>query len=123
VTRLRFGLAVLAVALAACAGIPRTPPQEIPDGNPQAGARWIQQFGCGTCHSIPRIEGADAYVGPPLIHFKRRTFIAGQLPNTPDNVIRWLLDPEGVEPGTAMPDVGLTPEQARDIAAFLYTLD
>lgn len=48
--------------------------------------------------------------------------IAGELPNTPDNLVRWIKDPKLVEPGTAMPDLGLSDEQARDVAAYLYTL-
>ena len=48
--------------------------------------------------------------------------IAGELPNSPPNLVRWLLNPPSVEPGTAMPDLGLTDQQAHDIAAYLYTL-
>jgi cytochrome c1 len=61
-------------------------------------------------------------VGPPLILFGERTMIAGELPNTPDNLVRWLQNPSMVESGTAMPDLGLTTDQAYDIAAYLYTL-
>jgi cytochrome c len=61
-------------------------------------------------------------VGPPLTMFARRAYIAGRLPNVPDNLIRWLQDPQGVEPGTAMPNLGVGPPVARDMAAYLYTL-
>jgi hypothetical protein len=61
-------------------------------------------------------------VGPPLTSFANRSYIAGQLVNSPDNLIRWIMDPQGVEPGTAMPDLGVIPEVARDMAAYLYTL-
>jgi cytochrome c1 len=61
-------------------------------------------------------------VGPPLILFGERTMIAGELPNTPDNLVRWLENPQMIENGTAMPDLGLTVDQAYDIAAYLYTL-
>jgi cytochrome c1 len=71
---------------------------------------------------IPGIKGADGLVGPPLILFARRTYVAGELPNTPDNLIRWIRDPPAVEPRTAMPALGLTEQQARDVAAYLYTL-
>jgi cytochrome c1 len=61
-------------------------------------------------------------VGPPLTQFGLRAYIAGQLPNQPDNLLRWLQDPQGVEPGTAMPNLGVGPAAARDMAAYLYTL-
>jgi cytochrome c1 len=61
-------------------------------------------------------------VGPPLTSWSRRTFIAGQIPNTPDNLVRWLRNPRAIEPGTAMPGLGLDDRQARDVAAYLYTL-
>jgi cytochrome c len=61
-------------------------------------------------------------VGPPLTMFAQRAYIAGQLPNEPDNLIRWIQDPQTVEPGTAMPDLGVDTSTARDMAAYLYTL-
>jgi cytochrome c1 len=51
-----------------------------------------------------------------------RVYIAGVLPNTPENMIRWILNPQTVDPLTAMPNVGLTAAAARDIASYLYTL-
>ena len=77
---------------------------------------------CGSCHTIPGVNGARGLVGPPLMFFSRRTFIAGQLPNNADNLIRWIRNPQSVEPDTAMPDLGLTEQQARDVAAYLYQL-
>lgn len=71
---------------------------------------------------IPGISGADGLVGPPVLLFGRRAVIAGQLPNTPENLVRWILDPPSIEPGTAMPDLGLTEAEARDVTAYLYTL-
>ena len=91
-------------------------------GDARRGAAVIGQFGCGACHTIPGIRAADGLVGPPLYFFSRRTFIAGQLPNTPSNLARWVKDPPAVEPGTAMPNLGLSDQQARDVAAYLYTL-
>ncbi len=91
-------------------------------GNPHAGKEVIRQFNCGACHVIPGIHDANGQVGPPLTSFGRRTFIAGELPNTPDNLIHWIRVPTDVEPRTAMPDLGLTQQQARDAAAYLYTL-
>lgn len=96
--------------------------QIVPGGSPERGAQVIERFDCGSCHVIPGISGAGGLVGPPLLWFSRRTFIAGELPNTPANLIRWVRNPPSVEPGTAMPVLGLDEQQARDVAAYLYTL-
>lgn len=87
------------------------------------GAALIDAFGCGTCHSIPGIGEADGLVGPPLDRMGRRIFIAGQLRNSPANMVTWLRNPQEIEPGTAMPDLGLDERQARAIAAYLHSLD
>jgi cytochrome c2 len=92
-------------------------------GNAEAGRAVIESIGCGTCHTIPGVAGADGLVGPPLNHMRHRVFIAGMLRNTPANMVTWITDPQSVVPGNAMPDMGLTPEQAQDIAAYLYTLE
>ena len=92
-------------------------------GDPEAGAALIQLAGCGTCHRIPGIDEAGGLVGPPLDGIGDRIFIAGVLRNTPDNMMTWLKNPQEVVPGNAMPDMGLTDDQARNIAAYLYTLD
>ena len=86
------------------------------------GANAIQRHGCGTCHRIPGIPGADANVGPPLDRVGGRTYLGGVILNTPDNMKRWLLDPPAVDPKTAMPNVGLTQDEAADVAGYLYTL-
>jgi len=91
-------------------------------GDPQHGKNLIEHYNCGSCHAIPGIPGARGLIGPPLILMARRTYIAGELPNSPDNLQKWLLDPKAVEPGTAMPKLGLSEQQARDVAAYLYTL-
>jgi cytochrome c1 len=91
-------------------------------GNPHEGKKLIVSYGCGACHTIPGIYQARGVVGPPLYFFGRRTMIAGELPNTPQNLVRWLKNPPAVEPATAMPDVGLNQDQAQDIAAYLDTL-
>ncbi|HCO02309.1 MAG TPA: cytochrome C [Actinobacteria bacterium] len=112
-----------ALLLAACVHTPsRIPPPEVPGGDPARGVTFIQQYGCGSCHVIPGVNGANGLVGPPLNLFARRGYIAGELPNSGDNLIRWIQHPKDVEPNTAMPDLGVTPTQARDIAAYLFTL-
>lgn len=91
-------------------------------GSPAQGRRLIVTYGCGSCHTIPGIYTARGVVGPPLYFFGRRTMIAGELPNSPENLVRWLRDPRAVEPATAMPALGLSEQQAQDIAAYLDTL-
>ncbi|MEV0733886.1 MULTISPECIES: c-type cytochrome [Polymorphospora] len=118
-------LAVLPI-VAAVPGCGRTtpPPVSRPDsGHPERGAELIARYGCGSCHTIPGIDGADGLVGPPLTRFGARSYIAGELPNSAENLKRWITDPQSVEPGTAMPNLGVDPIDAEDIAAYLHTLD
>lgn len=91
-------------------------------GNPARGRDLTTSYGCGSCHTIPGIRGATATVGPPLTGIASRSFIGGVLANEPDNMVRWLRDPPAVDSNTAMPNVGLNELQARDVAAYLYTL-
>lgn len=91
-------------------------------GNAERGQKLIPTYGCGTCHAIPGIEDANGQVGPPLAGIGQRSFIGGVLANTPDNMIRWLRDPPAVDSLTAMPNMGISEHDARDIAAYLYTL-
>lgn len=122
------GAAMLLLGVAACIAAGCTggqmpgPFQVAMNGNPHDGRQLIESYGCGSCHTIPGIYTARGVVGPPLFFFGRRTMIAGELPNTPDNLVRWLVNPKAVEPGTAMPNLGLSQQQAQDIAAYLYTL-
>lgn len=82
----------------------------------------LRAHGCGACHTIPGVEGAVAWVGPPLMEWARRGYVAGRLPNAPENLVAWLRDPQAISPGSAMPNLGLTEEEARDAAAYLFTL-
>ena len=91
-------------------------------GDPESGRVKIRNYGCQSCHTIPGVTGVETWVGPPLMHWSRRVYIAGELPNTPENLSRWLQHPPQVEPKTAMPDMGVTEQDSRDIAAYLYTL-
>ena len=90
--------------------------------DPDSGRGAIVRYGCGSCHLIPGVSGADGMVGPPLIAWSRRTVIAGEVPNTPEQLVHWIVMPQSIEPGTAMPNLGVTDEEARNIAAYLYTL-
>ena len=91
-------------------------------GDPRRGVAAIHYYGCGGCHTIPGVSNATGMVGPSLNEIADRTFLAGQLPNQPDNMIKWIADPQQASPGSAMPDVNVSAKDARDIAAYLYTL-
>lgn len=90
--------------------------------NPDHGRELLGSYGCGSCHTIPGVTAARGKVGPPLVGLDDRAYIAGELTNDGDNLARWIHDPQGVEPGVAMPDLGVGMDSARDIAAYLYTL-
>jgi len=122
-TRLvQWTLATVAATVVAGCSTP-TPPAEVPEGDPARGARLIAELGCGSCHSVPGVRDAHGLVGPPLDHFGRRAYIAGELTNNGANLQRWIRDPQSVEPGTAMPNLGVSEIDARDIAAYLLTLE
>ena len=91
-------------------------------GDAARGKALIRQYGCGSCHTIPGIPGAEAVVGPNLQGIATRAYIAGVMPNVPANMMQWLMDPPGVDSKTAMPNLHVTATDARDIAAYLYTL-
>ena len=91
-------------------------------GDPSRGQGLMRRYGCAGCHEIPGLRGADGRVGPSLDHVAGRIIIAGHLPNTAANLLRWIEDPPAQVPGTAMPRTGATGQEARDIAAYLYTL-
>ena len=90
--------------------------------DPHRGRAAISAYGCGTCHTVPGVRGANALVGPPLTSMGSRGYIAGVMKNTPGNMIRWIQDPPAVDPMTAMPKLNVSESDARDIASYLYTL-
>jgi mono/diheme cytochrome c family protein len=91
-------------------------------GNAVRGQRALAQYACNSCHTIPGVTGAAVHVGPPLAGLARRARIAGTLANTPDNLVLWLRETQRVKPMTAMPQLGVGEQDARDIAAYLGTL-
>jgi putative membrane protein len=115
-------LAVCFVSLVSCDRASGDESHMLPDASPDRGRTAISRYGCGSCHTIPGITGAHGMVGPPLGQIASRVYIAGVLPNEPDNMIRWIENPLAVDSKTAMPNMGVTPRDARDIAAYLYTL-
>ena len=91
-------------------------------GDPARGPRLALQYGCAGCHSIPGVRGPGGRVGPPLDDVGARVYLGGRLANTPDNLIRWIVNPREADPKTAMPVTGISKREARDVAAYLLTL-
>ena len=115
--------AAIVVLLAACQSQEKTAPARVTEGgDPQRGVAAIQKHGCGGCHMIPGIPHATGMMGPSLAGVADRMVVGGKAPNQPDNLILWITDPQKIAPGTAMPDLNVSDTDARDIAAYLYTL-
>jgi cytochrome c1 len=111
---------VAAILLTAC--LQGRPSRLVAGGDPEKGKAEIVAYGCGACHTIPGIREAHGLAGPSLAQFARRSYIAGQVPNRARDLVRWIASPQSIEAGTAMPDLGVNAAEARDIAAYLYTL-
>ena len=115
---------VLVVALVAgCSAAPLTRSQQVGSGEPAIGKRLLSEYGCVGCHTVPGIRAEPAYVGPPLDHWGKRSYIAGSLTNNEQNLVRWITGPQDFEPGTAMPDLGVGDQDAANIAAYLLSLE
>jgi cytochrome c2 len=101
-----------------------TPPAHlrIAGADAERGHALIASYGCGLCHAIDGVRGADGTVGPPLDDFAQRSLVAGIVPNTPAQLVAWLVDPPAIAPETGMPNMGISGPEARDMAAYLYTL-
>ena len=115
---------ILALSCVLLGGCDRDEPGPIAnfDGDARRGAALIEQYGCGGCHSIPKLTQANGNVGPPLQHVGSRAYIAGVLNNSPENMALWIQNPQKVLPGNAMPAMGISQKDSRDITAFLYRL-
>jgi cytochrome c2 len=94
--------------------------QKVPGGDVDRGKQAIINYGCGSCHTIAGVPGARGLVGPPLTGMGERAYVAGMLENTPANLVYWIMHPQEVVPGNAMPSLGVTQQDAEDIAAYLY---
>jgi cytochrome c2 len=110
---------LLLALLSACA---KRPPESDPltGGNPRAGQQLIARYGCAACHEIKGIAHADSKVGPSLKDTRERGYIAGVVPNSATNLIKWIQHPRDIDPKSAMPDLGVSEAEARDMAAYLY---
>jgi cytochrome c2 len=94
----------------------------ITGGNPMDGREAMKQYGCRTCHTVRGVEGATAKVGPELNGLRDRMTIAGKIPNSPENLMQWIRFPHSIDPHTAMPNMSVTEQDAKNIAAYLYSL-
>ncbi|HEV7275251.1 MAG TPA: c-type cytochrome [Devosiaceae bacterium] len=114
-------VALLLATLSAC-GSAIPPDRRVVEGDPLRGRQLIAGVGCGVCHQIPGVDGANGIVGPSLEGVGRRNLLAGVLPNQPDVLTQWVRDAPSLRPETGMPEMPLSEEEAEDVAAYLYTL-
>ena len=114
------GAALLAFALCACSGGARHTP--VAGGDAERGRAQLERYGCGSCHLVPGVASARGQVGPPLDSIAGRAYVGGILPNTADNMVAWIREPQKFAPRTAMPNLGVSEAEGRDMAAYLYTL-
>lgn len=117
------GVALLALACAAMLGGcgKAKAPHAQAGADPERGRLALSQYGCQACHVIPGVTGPRVFVGPPLEGMGKRKFIAGSLPNTHDNLVRWIRNPQDVDPLTAMPALDVSARDASDMAAYLLS--
>jgi cytochrome c2 len=125
---LGLSVALVAMALAAAAGAAWVSMQQtvriartISGGDPDQAPELIRRYGCGGCHTIPGIRGADGQVGPPLSDLIHRVYIGGVAINSPDRLAQWIVSPQQFSPHSAMPATGISAAEARDVAAYLYS--
>lgn len=115
---------LIIAALATLAGCQGDEPEtvQVEGGDPERGTELVQSYDCTACHFIPDTEGPHGTEAPGLQLWQNRAFVAGAAPNEPEYVISFLMDPDSIQPGSAMPQLGISEEEARHIAAYLYTL-
>lgn len=110
--------ALLLAAALACAPAARAGEDTV-----ERGRNLLVQYRCGSCHTIPGVPGSRGQVAQPLTAWRHRVYIAGRLPNQPDLLVRWIMAPQSLVPGTWMPSMGVSAEDARDMASYLYSLE
>ncbi len=91
-------------------------------GDPDLGRDLTKRYGCAGCHTIPGVPGAQGRVGPTLEGFAARVYIGGVAVNSPDTLIQWIENPKSIAPKTAMPVTGISRDEARHVASYLYSL-
>ncbi len=119
---MKFACLPVLLLVAACKPLPDER-YEMPGTDPVAGLEIMKKVGCASCHSIPGIAWPKGGVGPGLDGFADQALIAGRVQNRPEILAAFVRNAPAVVPGTSMPAMPLTPEESRDVAAYLYTLE
>jgi len=130
VQRVEAGRAVVALALLVAAGISGVAcgpnrveaARALTGGEPERGRELARRYSCGSCHVIPGVSEDTRKLGPTLEGVARREKLGGQVANTPENMKLWIKDPHAMKRGSAMPKLGVSSDDARDLAAFMYVL-
>lgn len=126
-TRMRWLVSTLALVLiiSGCGLLTSSQDARVEEtgGNIARGEDLMRTHGCVACHSVPGMGSVNSGYGPDLDGFADRRLIGGTAENEPETLIEFLMAPQSVVPGTGMPTLGLTEDEARDIASWLYTLD
>jgi cytochrome c len=91
-------------------------------GDPDRAAELMIQYGCAGCHTITGIRSPGGLAAQSLSDIGKRQYIGGVAPNTPQNLVRWIVNPKHFSARTAMPVTGVNESQARHIAAYLLAL-
>lgn len=117
----RLLCACILALLSGCGRDQRSSPV-VAGGDAARGRLLLAQYQCGSCHQIPGVDAARGVTGPLLDAYGRRSYVAGFMPNYPDALVRWIVNPPALKPGTAMPAMGVSADDARHMAAYLYTL-
>lgn len=111
-----------AASLGACDRAAAPEPIALRGGDAERGKAAIKRYGCNACHAIAGLPEPSLTAAAPVTGIATRVYIAGTLPRTPDNLILWIRFPHKVKPNTAMPGLGVSAADARDIATYLYSL-
>lgn len=119
--RVGHALLLACAGLVACDGPPdRTP--SVGDADPGRGRRLVMDKGCVACHAFPDVKWPRGGLGPSLENFGRQGLIAGRLPNQPGVLMQFVRNAPAFVPGTAMPPVAMSDQEARDVTAYLLQL-
>jgi mono/diheme cytochrome c family protein len=114
--------AIAASAAVLLSGWPAASPAQQP-GSIERGRALLAQYQCGSCHTIPGVAAARGDKAAPLTQWRKRSYIAGRLPNRPQVLVQWIAAPQSLVPGTAMPSMGVSPDDAQAMAAYLFSLE
>lgn len=120
----RYALALIVLGTTACDGKSAgdSSVTKTDNGRIEHGRVLLERYQCGACHTITGVAQARGTAGPSLDQFGRRSYVAGQIPNTEELLAKWILDPHGLISTTSMPNMGVTPVDARDMARYLRSL-